>query len=117
MNGRLSFRDGSLDAPVADGMNLTHLDSLRSSEEGPEALYADIERRRLIRRRVNEIMKGFNSRERFIVARRLMTDEPMTLEKIGRRFSISRERVRQIEGGVLGKLRDELRGSELDYAA
>ena len=117
MNGRLSFRDGSLDSPVAEGINLTHVETLRCPEEGPETRCADVERRRLVRRRVNEIMKDFNSRERFIVARRLMTDEPMTLQTIGRRFSISRERVRQIERGVLDKLRHGLKGSELDYAA
>jgi len=117
MNGRLSFRDGSLDSPVAEGINLTHVETLRCPEEGPETRYADVERRRLVRRSVNEIMKDFNSRERFIVARRLMTDEPMTLQTIGRRFSISRERVRQIERGVLDKLRNGLKGSELDYAA
>lgn len=34
--------------------------------------------------------------------------EPETLEEVGRRFDLSRERIRQIEGQALGKLRDEL---------
>lgn len=117
MNGRLSGRDASLDAPVGDTYRTTYVEFLREDSCSPEELYSEIERRRLLRREVNEIMKGFNDRERFIVARRLMADEPMTLQKIGKRFSISRERVRQIEGRVLEKLRAGLRGSELDCAA
>lgn len=117
MNGRLSGRDASLDAPVGDTHRTTYVEFLREDSESPEELYSEIERRRLLRREVNEIMKGFNDRERFIVAKRLMADEPMTLQKIGKRFSISRERVRQIEGRVLEKLRAGLSGSELDCAA
>ena len=117
MNGRLSGRDASLDAPVGDAARTTYVEFLREDSESPEELYSEIERRRLLRREVNEIMKGFNDRERFIVAKRLMADEPMTLQKIGKRFSISRERVRQIEGRVLEKLRAGLSGSELDCAA
>lgn len=40
-----------------------------------------------------------------ILERRLLTDDPMTLQKISEKFGISRERIRQIESNLLKKLR------------
>lgn len=117
MDSRLLNRDFSLNSPVGESQRHTHIELLRDENNHPEQVYATVEERRLLRRKINEVMKGFNDKERFIVARRLMADEPMTLKKIGLRFSISRERVRQIEARVLHKLRMALRGTELDRQA
>ena len=38
-----------------------------------------------------------------------MSDEPLTLQQLGDRFGISRERVRQLEQRLTGKLREYLR--------
>jgi RNA polymerase sigma-32 factor len=40
---------------------------------------------------------------------RLVSDEPLTLQELGDRFNISRERVRQLEQRLTGRLRDYLR--------
>ena len=48
-------------------------------------------------------MSVLNEKERFIIERRITSDEPMTLQEIAVHFSISRERVRQIEEGALEK--------------
>ena len=117
MDGRLSGRDFSLDTPIGDSGRISHVELLREEAQSPEEMVAEIESRRLLRRRVNEIMRGFNEKERFIVARRLMAEEPMTLQNIGKRFSISRERVRQIESRVVHKLRAGLKGTDLDRHA
>lgn len=117
MDGRLSGRDFSLDTPLGDSGRISHVELLREEAASPEEMVAELESRQLLRRRVNEIMRGFNEKERFIVARRLMADEPMTLQKIGKRFSISRERVRQIESRVVHKLRAGLKGTDLDRHA
>ena len=117
MDGRLVGRDYSLHSPVGDSSSLSHIELVRDEAASPEEMVAEIEKRRLLRRRVNEIMRGFSEKERFIVARRLMADEPMTLKNIGRRVSISRERVRQIESRVVTKLRSGLKGTELDRSA
>ena len=117
MDSRLSGRDFSLDTPIGDSGRISHVELLREEAASPEEMVAEIEGRRLLRRRVNEIMRGFNEKERFIVGRRLMADEPMTLQNIGKRFSISRERVRQIESRVIHKLRAGLKGTDLDRHA
>ena len=117
MDSRLSGRDFSLDTPIGDSGRISHVELLREEAASPEEMVAEIEGRRLLRRRVNEIMRGFNEKERFIVGRRLMADEPMTLQNIGKRFSISRERVPQIESRVIHKLRAGLKGTDLDRHA
>jgi RNA polymerase sigma-32 factor len=46
-----------------------------------------------------------------------MAEEPLTLQEIGARFSISRERVRQIENRVLKKFKERFKGEieDLDF--
>lgn len=46
-----------------------------------------------------------NEREKFIIWNRYMSDEPMTLEEIGKKYEISKERVRQIESRALEKIK------------
>jgi RNA polymerase sigma-32 factor len=57
-------------------------------------------------------MGNLSERERFIISRRIMADDPMTLQELGDAFKISRERVRQIEGEALRKLKDRLANAE-----
>jgi RNA polymerase sigma-32 factor len=59
-------------------------------------------------------MNGLSARERYIVERRLLTDEAATLAEIGRELSLSRERVRQLEERLKGKLRRALADFEPD---
>ena len=47
-------------------------------------------------------------RELEIFDRRLFSDSPVTLQEIGERYGISRERVRQIEKNIIKKMRDFL---------
>jgi RNA polymerase primary sigma factor len=58
-------------------------------------------------------MGSLGSIGRDIVYERLMAEEPMTLDEIGKRHGLSRERIRQLEVGVKDKLRKRL----MDYAA
>jgi RNA polymerase sigma-32 factor len=44
-----------------------------------------------------------------IFDKRLVADEPLTLQKLGDEFGVSRERVRQLEARLAGKLRDYLK--------
>lgn len=110
MDSRLGHRDFSLDAEVQDGAKQSHIDLL-SNPEGhvsQEEDFAHHEERQALRGRVNEAMRSLNDKERYIVENRLMTDEPQTLQQIGKHFSISRERARQIEGNVIRKIRGVL---------
>ncbi len=64
--------------------------------------------RTLLRGKVQEAMETLNEKERYIVENRLLADEPQTLQEIGTNFSVSRERVRQLESRVMAKLREKM---------
>jgi RNA polymerase sigma-32 factor len=53
-------------------------------------------------------MKRLNDKEVYVVKNRIMTDSPLTLQEIGDTLNLSRERVRQIEGEALKKLKKEM---------
>ena len=65
---------------------------------------------------MTEFKKMLSDKELFIFERRIMIEEPLTLQKIGEQFRISRERVRQLENRVLKKFngRFELEFRKLD---
>lgn len=69
----------------------------------------------LLRDDLDEAMNHLTSRERHILSLRygLDGDQPLTLEKIGHRLDLTRERVRQLESEALKKLRDPLLGRRL----
>lgn len=117
MEMRLAGRDFSLDIELQEGARQTHLDMLRSEARLPEEGVADAEERSLVRAKVYEAMKHLNEKERYIIEMRLLSEEPKTLHEIGRRFQISRERARQIEGNVIRKIRAALAEGGLGLAA
>lgn len=111
MDNRLSGPDVSLNAPVAqnDNSSMTeHVEFLVDDKPLPDEAVGDsID----TRRRVNwlrEAMKVLSERELRIVRERRLADESATLEALGDRLGISKERVRQIENRAIEKLRRAL---------
>ncbi|MFI5397169.1 MAG: RNA polymerase factor sigma-32 [Candidatus Binatia bacterium] len=105
MEQRLSARDLSVDTPVEAGENATMLDFLPSKDATVEDEVASAESRELISQKVKEFGQTLTGKEQVIFEGRLMADEPLTLQDIGDRYGISRERVRQIEERVKKKLK------------
>ncbi len=110
MDARMKGRDSSLDQPISDDSATTPLDLLASSEN-QEALVARNEEQTKVKAELKRAMSDLNDKERFIVEKRLMTDEPMTLQEIGDRYHISRERARQLEERAKKKIRETLTSS------
>ena len=95
----------SLETPVGDedGSSLGDFvadNSNESTEEKAESV--------LLREEIDEMLGGLSPREREVIILRfgLETGKPMTLEEVGRRFNVTRERIRQIETAALRKLRN-----------
>ncbi len=110
MNRRLSARDSSLNAPVmADGGGAEVQDLLPDESADQESLLAAREEAELRRAWLRGGLAALNEREREIVVERRLRDDPATLEELGQRFGISRERVRQIESKALAKLERAVR--------
>jgi len=100
--------DYSLDAELSCGDGLTALESLADERMDQEALLAECQENQQLQQKVAQVVAVLNEKERFIIERRITSDEPMTLQEIATHFSISRERVRQIEEGALKKVKNSL---------
>jgi RNA polymerase primary sigma factor len=94
---RVYQRDLSLDAPVDDDGETTHMDRLESDSPGPEILALQEESNRNVREALGKVHKRLGDLGWDIVSERLEQDSPKTLEELGKRFGVSRERVRQVE--------------------
>ncbi len=112
MDVRLAQSERSLDAPVGDpdGRSIAKVDMMPSLGPGPEALMADEELQSIVKEKLAKFRKTLVAKEKDVAIfdLRLVSDEPLTLQDLGDRFNISRERVRQLEQRLLGKLREFL---------
>ncbi|MBF0563297.1 MAG: RNA polymerase sigma factor RpoH [Alphaproteobacteria bacterium] len=117
MNQRLSARDASLNALVAEDSLVERQDLLVDEAPNQEARYAEVEETNLKRRLLRKAMEILNDRERHIVTARTLTSTPVTLEDLGRHYGVSRERVRQIEASAMAKLTQAVRSmwQSLEY--
>jgi RNA polymerase sigma-32 factor len=113
MDVRLAQSEKSLDAPVgdSDGRSIAKVDMMPSVGAGPEAQMADNELQALVKDKLAEFRGTLVGKEKdlAIFDLRLVADDPLTLQDLGDRFGISRERVRQLEQRLLGRLRDYLK--------
>jgi RNA polymerase sigma-32 factor len=113
MDARLRASERSLDAPIGDGDGraTSKIDTMPSQVEGPEALIADSELQGLLKEKLAAFRETLDGKDKDIAIfdERLVSDEPLTLQELGDRFGISRERVRQLEQRLTGRLRDYLR--------
>ena len=119
MDSRLSAPDTSLNAPVVDdgSGSSDKMDFLRSNEPLQDEVVGeaiDEERRSGWLRAALHVL---NERELKIIRERRLTDDGATLESLGTRLGISKERVRQIENRALEKLRAALVRENPDLAA
>ena len=104
METRMSGRDLSLDAQVNDDGESTHLDYLTYEREDQETALIRKEEMALVRHNIAGALAQLNEKESFIIRNRVMADNPLTLQAIGDRYHITRERARQIEKQALRKL-------------
>ncbi|WP_425089970.1 RNA polymerase factor sigma-32 [Stappia sp.] len=110
MSARLSGPDTSLNAPVmeSDGSSADRQDFLVSDDPLPEEMVGgaiDTERRTLW---LESALGVLSERELRIVRERRLSEDGATLEALGHKLGISKERVRQIESRALEKLREAL---------
>ncbi len=110
MEMRLASRDFSLDARLGNEPGAaSHLEMMEAETPNQEEALATEQEHANLRSKVALAMKTFNEKEQYIVTKRLLADEPQTLQEIGENFQVSRERVRQLETRVMAKLRTLVR--------
>jgi RNA polymerase sigma-32 factor len=111
MDRRLARADASLDASVneSDGRTTTRLELMPSTGAGPDQIAEGTELTELLHERLDTFRKTLSGKDVAIFDKRLVADEPLTLQELGTEFGVSRERVRQLEARLAGKLREYLR--------
>jgi RNA polymerase sigma-32 factor len=108
---RLSSRDQSLDSPIATDSDNSFLDFLADTRSNPEDKFIEKERSENVKKHIETALSTLSEREKDIAVHRLMVDRSLTLEDLGNKYNISKERVRQIENAVRIKLKDALKGN------
>jgi RNA polymerase sigma-32 factor len=109
MDARLSTGDIALDAPLQDdGTTATRGDFIPDTSPYPEELVQDWRDGVWRDASVREALTVLNERELEIIRMRQMADDATTLEALGKKLGISKERVRQIESRALQKLAEKL---------
>jgi RNA polymerase sigma-32 factor len=113
MEQRMAHRDLSVDMPIGEDEEATMLNFLPDDKQSPEEHFAESQYRELLQQKMENFAATLKDKELVIFRERLLNEEPITLREIGEKYSISRERVRQIEERLKKKLKTYL-SKELD---
>jgi len=112
METRMGSAEASLDAPMTgldgEGARTRH-DLVAAQEEArPDVRVEQNEFTELLREKLEAFAATLKGREETIFRERWLTDSPLTLQQLGDRYGVSRERARQLEKRMLTRLRKYL---------
>ena len=110
MNRRLSGKEHSLNAPIGEDGDQWQ-DWVVAKEMDQELRFAQQEEMGQRKDLLQDSIKILNEREKEILYARRLTDEPLTLEDLSKKYKISRERIRQIENKAFEKLQKHMLNS------
>ena len=116
MNRRMVNHDQSLNAPISkiDGENGEWQDLLADDRDNQEKTYAEIEEISLKKTLMYEGLKTLKGREKDIITKRRLSEDPNTLEELSIEYGVSRERIRQIESRAFEKLQIFMKNKALE---
>lgn len=115
MDQRLDGWDISLDAPLKEDSDTERIEFLSTAADSAEDRVAKKEIEILLHDKIDEFKRKLNKREIEIFDLRIFSDEPVTLQEIGDRYGISRERVRQVEKNIIKKMREFFKREVPDF--
>lgn len=104
MDQRMGSQEFSLDAPVTGDTTDTHMEFLPSPGPDIEDEIVSRDLRERLSGNLETFAASLTGKEKLIFDRRLIAEEPATLQEIGEEFGVSRERVRQIEAKLKARL-------------
>ena len=106
MESHFSRPDQFLNATVGESDSSdTFVDLLADDSPTPEAIVGDLIDSETRSQWISEAMEHLNTREREVITRRFLDEDKTTLAEIGETFGVTKERIRQIEGKALSKLK------------
>ena len=114
MNRRMAAPDNSLNAPLRADGDGEWMDWLVDDSDSQETRLAEAEEFSRRRELLADALRSLNDRERRILTRRRLSEEPATLEELSVEFGVSRERIRQIEMRAFEKIRKAVRAAVVE---
>lgn len=117
MDQRLGHDELSIDAPVrgADGEQVRAERLLPAAAGGAEEDFGAAELKAVFKNHLEAFAQTLKEKERYIFEKRLMADEPLTLQDIGAHYGVSRERARQLEAALMARMREYMREKIPDF--
>jgi len=115
MDQRLGSWELSLDQPMTEEGEGTFHDLLPSPQLGVDEQLAKNQLRLVFRKKLAEFAETLNEREEDILRNRLLSETPITLEGLGKKYSVTKERVRQLEAKIIKRLRGFMKKELKDF--
>lgn len=115
MDQRLGNWELSLDQPIGEDQENTLLDVLPSHQEPADEQLADRQLKTLFRAKLAEFIKTLEERDEDILRNRILSDSPLTLDDLGDKYGITKERTRQLEARIIKRLRDYVKKDIKDF--
>ncbi len=111
MDRRMSSAEASLDAPLGDaeGRSVPRVEVMPSDDKGTDEYVASLELHELLSHHLGIFRQRLGGKDLVIFDKRMIAEDPLTLQALGKEFGVSRERVRQLQARLSGKLRDYLK--------
>jgi RNA polymerase sigma-32 factor len=116
MEARLRAHDLSLDDLIGERSRDSFTDVLRDFTPDQEEQLGDLQSQMDLKKWAANALESLSAREKFILEKRVLAEEPATLKELGNHFGVTRERARQIERAALDKLRHNFMKSPLAAA-
>ncbi|MFH2013023.1 MAG: RNA polymerase factor sigma-32 [Pseudomonadota bacterium] len=106
MDQRMGRWDVSLDSQISDDSDSTHMDYLSSGDMSQEEVMVESQTRDMFIDKIDEFRETLKGKELYILDNRLLSEPSLTLQQIGDKYGLSKERIRQIEKRLIEKMRD-----------
>jgi RNA polymerase sigma-32 factor len=120
MTQRLGSGEVSIDAPLREDSRDQYRDILPDQGTWLDEKVSEKQRREVFSTEIKKFRKSLSGREADIFDNRIMTEDPETLQQLGDKYGISRERVRQVEGKIVNNAKQwvekEIPNFKDDYA-
>lgn len=115
MDQRLGSWELSLDQPLTQDTDGTLLDVLPAQDVPVDEQLADLQLRSIFREKLAQFAKTLGEREEDILRNRILSETPVTLEDLGHKYNITKERTRQLEARIINRLRDYMKKEVKDF--
>ena len=115
MTQRLGSGEVSLNAPVGDDGKEEYSSFIPDQSEDIDEKLSEIEGRSILLKKLEEYRESLSEKDLDIFDNRIMSEEPLTLQELGDKYNISRERIRQIQARIVNNIKKYLMDEIPDF--